>query len=109
MTIEKYVAVATNSVLVDGNAITLVNNAFAYCFKETRLSTTSGSDMEHNKDCGHFSTIIRALAIKDGDILSQFDRTDESRDEIRNTSPKHHSIDNDDVAANKGKLKDTYH
>ena len=31
--------------------IRLVNNAYAFCFKEARLSTSIGSDIEHNKDC----------------------------------------------------------
>ena len=32
--------------------VRLVNNAFAYCFKEARLSTSLGSDIEINKFCG---------------------------------------------------------
>ena len=40
MTNEKVVAVADNRVLVDAKSIRLVNNAFAYCFKEARLSLT---------------------------------------------------------------------
>ena len=35
----------------------LVINAFAFCFKKARLSTTIGSDIEHNKFCGQVSTI----------------------------------------------------
>ena len=31
------------------SAIRMTNNAFVYVFKETRLSTTSGGDLEHNK------------------------------------------------------------
>ena len=49
ITIEKDVAVADNRVVVNGDAIRLKSNAFAYCFKEARLSTTGGSDIEHNK------------------------------------------------------------
>ena len=56
MTIEKDVAVAANRFLVDGKDTRLVKNAFAYCFKEARLSTTGGSDIEHNKNVGHVST-----------------------------------------------------
>ena len=46
----------------DGNnfnaeVIRLVNNAFAFCFKETRLATTGGADLEHNKYLGQNSTI----------------------------------------------------
>ena len=44
----------------------LVNNAFAFCFKEVRLSTTIGSDIEHNKFCGHVSTIMKVISNKDG-------------------------------------------
>ena len=42
MTIEKEVAVAADRVTVDGDDIRLVNNAFAYCFKEARLASTGG-------------------------------------------------------------------
>ena len=34
------------------SAIRLVNNAFAFCFKEARLSTTSAGDLEHNEFLG---------------------------------------------------------
>ena len=105
MAIEKNVAVATNSILVHGNAMRLVNNAFAYCFKEARLSTTGGSDIEHKIYCGQISTIIRALTSKDGDLLSHFDQNDESRDEIGNILLKHHLNNNHGLVANKGKFK----
>ena len=32
--------------------IRLVNNGYAFCFKEARLSTSIGSNIEHNKFCG---------------------------------------------------------
>ena len=38
ITIEKDVAAAANRVLVKGDTITLVNNPFAYCFKEAIFS-----------------------------------------------------------------------
>ena len=53
--------------------VRLVNNWFAFCFKEARLSTTIGSDIEINKFCGQVSTILRVIPNKDGDLLSQFD------------------------------------
>ena len=53
--------------------VRLVNNGFAFCFKEAPLSTTIGSDIEINKFCGQVSTIMRAISNKDGDLLSQFD------------------------------------
>ena len=53
--------------------IRLVNNAFAFCFKEARLSTTLGSDIEINRICGRVSFIMRVISKKDGDLLSHFD------------------------------------
>ena len=50
LTLEKDVAVAASRVLLSGDAIRLVKNASAYCFKEARLSTTGGSDKEHNNN-----------------------------------------------------------
>ena len=47
--------------------VRLVNNEFAYCFKEARLGTTIGSDMEIITFCGQVSTIMRAISNKDGD------------------------------------------
>ena len=49
ITIEKDVAVAANRVLLNGDAIRLVINAFAYCSKEARLSATGVSVKEHIK------------------------------------------------------------
>ena len=49
LAIEKDVAVAANRVLVNGDAIRLVINAFAYCFNEAHLSTTGSIDIERNK------------------------------------------------------------
>ena len=53
--------------------VRLVNNGFAFCFKEDRSSTTLGSDIDINKFCGQISTNMRAISNKDGDLLSQFD------------------------------------
>ena len=55
----------------------MTNNAFAYIFKEARLSTKSGCDLEHNKFVGQISTIMRALTSEDRDLLSQFDNINE--------------------------------
>ena len=51
----------------------LMEIAFNYCFKEARLSTTGGSDLEHNQYVGQISTIMRPLTSKNGDLLSHFD------------------------------------
>ena len=88
-----------------GDAIRLVNNPFAYCFKEAKLSKTGVSDTEHNKYVGQVSTIIGALTSKDGDLLSHFDKINESEAEIENTSLHHDLLNNHDLAANKGKFK----
>ena len=45
-----------------------VNNAIAFCFKEARLSTTFGSDIEHNKFCGQVYTFRKMISNKDGDL-----------------------------------------
>ena len=50
--VEKDAAVAAHRFLVDVDVIRLVKNAFEHCFKEARLSTTGGSDIEHNKYVG---------------------------------------------------------
>ena len=82
MTIEKGVLVLANRVPVDADVSRLVNNAFAYCFQQARLSTTGRSDIEHNKYCGQVTIIMRVLTSKVRDLLSRFDKNDESRDEI---------------------------
>ena len=58
--------------------IHLVINAFSFCFKEARFSTTIGSDFEHNKFCGQVFTNKKVISIKDGDLLSQFDNINEN-------------------------------
>ena len=58
--------------------VRLVKNGFAFCFKEARLSTTVGSDIEINKFCGQVSTIMRSITNKDGDLVSQFDNINEN-------------------------------
>ena len=37
-------------------------------FKKARLSTTIGSDIEHNKFCGQLSTFMKVISNKDGDL-----------------------------------------
>ena len=65
---EKDVVVAANRVLVNGDAIRLLNIACADCFKEAHLSTAGGSDKKHNKYLGQVSMIMRALTSKDVDL-----------------------------------------
>ena len=61
----------------NNNPVRMTNNAFAYVFKDARLSITSGGDLKHIKNVGQISTITRALTIKDGGLLSQFDNINE--------------------------------
>ena len=95
--------------------IRLVNNAFAFCFKEALLSTTIGSDMERNKFCGQVFTIKKVISNKDGDLLSQFDNINENvlpfleriiklSVQFRDT-PHQKMLINNHTDANKGKIK----
>ena len=89
---------ATNEV------IRMVNNAFAYCFKEGTLSTTGGMEIERVKVLGQISTFMRVLTSKDGDLLSHFDNIDETQNGSNNTSLKQMLIDNH-TEANREKIK----
>ena len=95
--------------------IRLVNNAFAYCFKEARLTTSIGGDIEINKFCGQISTIMRAISNKDGDFLSQFDNINENDIPVVNRladlpvqirdTPHQKMLINKHIDANRGKIK----
>ena len=95
--------------------VRLVNNGYAFCFNEARLSTTIGSDIEINKFCGQVSTIMRAMSNKNGNILSQFDNINENDIpilerladlpvQIRDT-PHQKMLINNHTDVNKGKIK----
>ena len=101
--VEKDVDVAASRILVNEDVIRLVNNTFAYCFKEALSGMTGGSVIEHNKFCGPISTTMRSLTSKSGDLLSHFDKIDETAAQKKNTSLKHHLVNNHDEDANKGK------
>ena len=92
-----------------------MNNGYAFCFKDARLSTTIGSDIEINKFCGQVYTILRAISNKDGALLSQFDKINENDipileiladlpPQIRSTPHQKMLIDNH-TNANEGKIK----
>ena len=95
--------------------VRLLNNGYAFCFKEARLSTTIGSDIEIIKFCLQISTIMRVISNKDGDLLSQFDNINENdipilgrlQDlpvQIRD-SPHQKNLKNNHTDANKGKME----
>ena len=95
--------------------IRLVNNGFAFCFKEARLSTSIGGDIEINKWGGPISTVMRVVSNKDGDLLSQFDKINENDipvlERLANLPPQNRStpnqkmLTNNQTNANKGKIK----
>ena len=85
--------------------IRLVNNAFAYIFQEARISTSSGTEIEHNKNLGNVSTIMRLLTQKDGDLSSYFDKIDETEAEINNTTLKKMLVNSHTDDNNKGKIR----
>ena len=92
-----------------------LNNGFAFCFKEARLSTTIGSHNEINKLCGQISTFMRAISNRDGDLLSQFDNIFENDipilEQLANLpvhirdTPHQKMLINNHTDANKGKIK----
>ena len=88
----------------NASAIRLINNDFAYCFKEGPLKTTGGMDIEHNNFVGPVSTIMRLLTSKDGDLSSYFDKNGESVLDNDNP-PKQLLINNHPQEINKGKIK----
>ena len=95
--------------------VRLVNNGFAFCFKEARLSTSLGSDIEFNKFCGQVSTIMRAISNKDGDLVSQFDNINENDIPVLNrladlptqiqSTPHQKMLINNHIDANRGRIK----
>ena len=60
------------------DSICLVNNGYAFCFKEDRLTTTIVNDIECNIFCGQVSTIMKVISNKDEDLLTQFDNFNEN-------------------------------
>ena len=58
--------------------ILFVYNGYALCFKEARLSTTIGSDIEHNKFFGQVPTIMKVISNKFDVFVSQFGNISEN-------------------------------
>ena len=89
----------------NADQIRMVNNALAYVFQEGRISTSAGTEIEHNKNLGNVSTIMRLLTQKDGDLSSYFDKIDETEAEINNTTLKHMLINSHTNEDNRGKIR----
>ena len=85
--------------------VRLINNAFAYCSQKGRLSTTSGSNLEHNKYIGQVSTIMCLLTSKDSDLSSCFDKNGEKALDDNNPL-KQILINNHATDVNKSKIKE---
>ena len=95
--------------------VRLVNNGFAFCFKEASLSTTLGSDMEHSKFCGQVFTIMRVISNKGGDLVSPFDNFNENDIPVlerlvdlppqNKSTPHQNLLIKNHTDANKGKIK----
>ena len=103
--IDLEVARADGNNFADADEIRLVNNALAYVFQEGRISTSAGTEIEHNKNLGNVSTIMRLLTQKDGDQSSYFDKIDERVAEIGDSSLKKLLIDSHTNEENKGKIR----
>ena len=91
--------------------IRLVINAFAFCFTEATIATTGGMEIEHVKFLGQVSTIMRSLTSKDGDLLSYFDKiNDTDKNSSMNIDSLNDSLNNShSVAGNRGKKKGNWH
>ena len=83
----------------------LMKNGFADCFEEGGFPTTGVSDGEHNKSEWQISTIMRLITNKDWDLLSHFDKINETQDGVFNSSLKHMFINNHEIEVNRGKIK----
>ena len=93
----------TNFTITD--EIRLVNIGLFYIFQEGRLSTSAGTQIEHNKNIGNVSTIMRLLTQKDGDLSSYFDKFAETEASINNSTLKHMLTDSHSNNDNNGKIK----
>ena len=84
--------------------IRLVNIAFVYTIHDARISTSAGVEIEQNKYVGAFSTIMRLVTQKDGDLSAYFDITDEGENEINN-SPLKKILINNHTEANRALIR----
>ena len=93
----------------------LVKNASAHYFKESRLTTSLGGDIEIKKFSEQTSTIMRAISTKDGYLISQFDNINENDIPVLNRvadlpvqirdTPHQKMLINNHTDENKGKIK----
>ena len=79
---------ADNTNFTNADQIRLVNNGLACIFQQGKMSTSAGTEIEHNKNLRHVSTIMRLLTQKEGDFSSCFDKIDETEGGINNSTLK---------------------
>ena len=103
--IDKEIRRADRTNFANADEITLFNNGLAYIFQEGRLSTSVGTEKEHNENLGNVSMIIRLSTQKDGDLSSYFDKIDEREAGITISTLKHLLIDSHTNDDNKGKIR----
>ena len=85
--------------------IRLVNNGLSYFFQKGRLSTSAGTEIEHNKNLGNVSLIMRLLTQKDGDLSFYFDKINETEGGIGNSTLKQLLIDGHTNEDSKGMIR----
>ena len=107
--IEIVVKKADRPTFTDADGIRYANTDFGYVFQDATVSTSNGTMIEQNKNVGPFSTIMRLLTHKDGDLLTSLDKINKTRDEIVNTLLKPLLNEDHDVEAYKCKLKGNLH
>ena len=85
----------------------MVINGFASCFKEASCATTGGMDIENVKFSGQFSNIMRFLPNKNGDLLSYFDKINDTdaNASIKNKSLNDRLIIGHSFEVKRGKIK----
>ena len=91
-----------NTDFFDVDAKKLLNNAFAYHFKEGRLAITGGSDPEHKKKVVTVPANMRFLTSKDRDFSNCSDKSKEISN--NDNTLKQLLINKHDIAANEGKM-----
>ena len=102
--IDIEVGKADKTNFTNADEIRLVNNGLAYILQEGWLSKSAGTEMEHNKNLGNVSAILRLLTQRDGDLSSCFDKIDETEAGINNSTIKQMIIDSHTNEDNKGKI-----
>ena len=96
---------ADRKFFTNADEIRLVNNGLAYIFQEGMISTSAGLEIEHNKNPGKVSTILRLIKQKDGGLSSYSDRIDETEAGINSSTLKQILIDSNTNEDNKGKIR----